>query len=173
MNTTTVKRIIVGMDQSTGASSAFGVCIYDPNTHLILATHELRPNSKTPEWKRIKEIANQLNALLDGAYKAHGPLEVRVEGVVMRGFSGQMIAWAVGTVIAHLPPNCTFEQVHNIKLKVFITGKHNASKQEMGQALTRYFEEKKNKKNVDAVRYLCDNGHWDAIDAICIAVYEE
>ncbi len=166
-----MKRIIVGIDQSTGASSAFGIAIYDGNTHSILATHELRPQCKRPEWQRIKEIAYQLNTILDGAYKAHGPLDIRCEGVVMRGRSGQMIAWAVGTVIAHLPPNCTFSEVHNIKLKMFITGSHNASKDEMGQGLLKIFSN--NKKALDTVRQLIDNKSWDAIDAICIAVYPE
>ncbi len=170
---TIIKRIVIGIDQSTGASSAFGLAIYDPNTHTILATHELRPKSKRPDWQRIKEISDQLHALLDGAYKAHGPLEVRCEGVVMRGRSGQIIAWAVGTIIAHLPPNCTFSEVHNIKLKSFIAGSHNASKREMGQALLNYFISKGNKKSIAAAQHLVDNEYWDAVDATCIAIYEE
>ncbi len=91
----------------------------------------------------------------------------------MRGRSGQIIAWSVGTVIAHLPPNCTFSEVHNIRLKMFITGNHLASKLEMGQGLLAFFRRKNNAASIDAVQHLLDNSNWDAIDAVCIAVYGE
>jgi len=167
-----VKRIIVSCDQSTGASSAFGIAVYDPNTQTILQTYQRWPTDKQPVWKRIKQITDQLKHILEETYKQYGPLEIRCENFVMRARSGQILAWSVGAIIAIMPPYSEFCEVHNIKNKVAMTGNNGASKLDMGTSLLARFKALGNQKNIDLIQNLIDNKEWDAIDACCIAVYD-
>lgn len=168
-----LKPIILAIDQATGASSAMGLCLYDPNTQTILGTHEIRPSMKKPSWRRIRDIAGQVHQIISLAYIKYGALEVRFEGVVMRGRSGQVLAWSVGAIIGHIPLSCTVSEVHNITLKRFITGNAGADKRAMGEGLMRYFEKLNKGEALDAVRKLIDNNMMDAVDAVCIAVCDE
>lgn len=165
-----IKRIRLGIDQGTGASSAMGVALYDPNTDELLGAWELRPSMRKPSWQRIRDITLQAKSIIDTAIAKHGPLEVRFEGVVLRNRGGQILAWSVGAIIGHIPLSCTVSEVHNITLKRFITGNAGADKRAMGEGLIRYFEKLNKGEALDAVRKLIDNNMSDAIDAVCIAV---
>ncbi len=166
-----MKRIVFAIDQATGASSACGICLYDPNTDKLLATYEFRPQMKKPAWKRIRDIAGQVDAIMAGAIKTHGPLEVRFEGVVMRGRSGQILAWMVGAIIGSVPLFCEVVEVHNITLKRNLTGSSTADKKMIGEALLRRY--KNSPETLDALQYLIDTKQEDALDAVAIAICTE
>lgn len=165
-----MKRIIFAVDPGSGSSSALGICIYDPNKGEILYTTELWPkaNNQKPTWRRLLDMMYQIKSHIESARKKYGPLEVRTECFVMRGKGGETLARLVGGLIANLSWDCTFVEVHNIKLKCFITGRHKATKPEMGQGL---ISKLKNLPSIDAVQKLIDNNNWDAVDAACIAIY--
>lgn len=166
-----MNRIVVAIDPGTGSAesgSACGVAIYNKNTDTLLTAFELRANSKTPAYKRILEISHQLRDVLASAKAKYGPLEVRTESFVMRGKGGETLARLVGALIASLPSDCTFAEVHNITLKKDLTGFGGADKGDIGLALVKRFP-----KQVDAVQRLIDTKQEDALDAIAIAICRE
>ena len=163
-----MRRIIFAIDPGTGSSSACGICVYDPNTVKIITTLEVWPELQKPTWKRLRDMQTQVMHLLNAARDIHGPLEVRTESFVMRGKGGETLARFIGGVIAHLPWDSEFVEVHNIILKRNITGNARADKSEMGEAL-----KKKVPLCIALIQEMIDNKSWDAIDAACIAICTE
>lgn len=163
-----MKKVILACDPGSGVKSAFGLCLYNPNTDHVIDVLEIRPSLQKPTWKRLQDVAHQVAQYIKVAESKYGPLEVRSEKFIMRGLGGETLNRLIGAVLFAIPTASDFVEVHNIVLKRNLTGNARADKKEIGEALLKRFPHQ-----TKLIQSLIDGDKLDGLDAIAIAICTE
>lgn len=157
--------LIVGIDQSTGARSNLGFSVIDTNDMSIVLAKEFDVKKHADLRVRLKETA----VLLSQEFKRLEAMErdyiIFLEGFVMQGIGGQTLQRLNGAILIVTPANRQVHFIHNLQVKKYITGKGNAEKKEVAQALKeKWFP------NSTLFFDLVTSSRFDAIDSIAIAL---
>jgi Holliday junction resolvasome RuvABC endonuclease subunit len=155
--------IIMGVDPGTGSKSALGMAVVDVRRRVLLRWEEYV--AKGAAWERIRSVIGQLK----GAIIACPDVEaIASEYFVMRGKGGETLSRLVGGLIVSIPDGTKFIEVQNSTIKKVLTGRGDASKEEVAAAVLNYFKD--DWESYSTVKTLIAEESWDAIDAMAIAI---
>ena len=168
--------LFLGIDQSTGSKSALGIALIEPKSKTILFSASLRPRFKGMSTEqRIYDLAQQFDEIFLDIYmdcrQNKTKLVITFEQFVMRGKSGQSLAWIVGALISCIPIDDDFILIlhtNNLYAKKNSTGSGKSDKEQIGAGLLEIFEG--NKESIDKLKDLIHNELWDEVDAISLAL---
>lgn len=157
-----------GLDPTSGARSAIGLCLISLETKEILFTRELKL-APTPDLrKRLKllchELAKAFKQAEEIALARNEDYNIFIESTVMMGKGGESLQRAIGAMLVLSPSHREVHHVSNMQIKAFVGGTGKADKREVAEGLKKYFP------NCDTIFNLIASSRWDSTDAIAIAV---
>jgi len=155
--------LVVGIDPSTGAKSALGFSVFDPNTSEILVLKEMthpHPDLRTRMKGLILQIVKELRKLDD----AKIDYVVFIESTVMVGKGGESLQRLIGAIMTVIASGIRVEHVSNMQIKSFIGGTGKADKQQVAMGLMKFFP------NDDVLGDMIRAHRYDALDSLGVGV---
>lgn len=156
--------ICIGIDPS---SNAVGLSIFDPNTKELFVFEQIVAPKSKDVHKRIRYLYEEVSLRTLNV----NPLErtyAAVEDTVLRGRSGQILAFATGALIATIPSHCEFTTIRNTTVKKLIGGSGDADKVIVARGVLAWAHG--NKETEEQVRAAIQRGHFDALDSLAIGI---
>lgn len=155
--------LVVGIDPSTGAKSALGFSIYDPNKNEIITLKELTfPSSDFR--KRLKgliiQIVREFKRLDEYKYR----YVVFIESTVMLGKGGESLQRMIGAIMAIIGSEIRVEHVSNMQIKSFVGGTGKADKEQVATGLLKFFP------NDEFLMDMIRAHRYDALDSLAVGV---
>lgn len=167
----TVPDLIIGIDPSSGAASALGICIIDSRNRKILDIDEILPAGKyTSVEVRIRLIANKLKQILSKYYYYESAL-VATEFTIMKGKGGESLNRAIGAIISSVPlekDGWIWKNVQNTSVKLLVAGAGNAEKEAVALGTEKFFIN--DPPSIDIIKSLIKLEKWDIMDATAIGI---
>lgn len=156
--------LVIGIDPS---SNAVGLSIFDPDTKDLFVFEQI----VAPKSKDVHKRIRYLHEAVSFHTLNMDPLErtyAAIEDTVMRGRSGQILAFATGSLIATIPSHCEFTTIRNTTVKKLVGGKGDADKVEVARGVLAWAQG--NNETVEKVRAAIQAGHFDALDSLAIGI---
>lgn len=155
--------LVVAIDPSTGAKSALGFAVFDPNTKEIITVKEMVTPAKDLR-ARIKELVLQLVKEFKKLDEAKIDYIVFIESTVMVGKGGESLQRIIGAIMTVVPSSKRFEHVSNMQIKAFVGGHGHAKKDQVAHGLFKFFPED------ELLPGLITAHRYDALDALAVGV---
>lgn len=155
--------LVVGIDPATGARSALGFSIFDPNTEKILLAKEISNPSKDLRT-RIKSIVVQLVKEFKRLDENACNYVVFIESTVMLGKGGESLQRVIGAIMTIIPAGIQMEHVSNMQIKAFVGGTGKADKNQVAMGLINFFPE--DPLLIDLIKA----HRYDVLDSIAVGV---
>lgn len=155
--------LVVGIDPSTGAKSALGFSVFDPNTQEILILKEMvypSPDLRTRMKGLILQIVRELKKLDEAKLN----YVVFIESTVMRGKGGESLQRLIGAIMTIVGTGVQVNDVSNMQIKSFIGGTGKADKQQVATGLIKFFP--KDELLLEMIRA----HRYDALDSLGVGV---
>lgn len=162
-----MKRIVIGIDPGTGASSPTGFVAFDPDNMELLHAEKLTSTSKSAD-RRLQEIAEQARELMS-VIDPEVEVFVFVESFFIRGRGNQVLQQIIGALKAAAPKRAYVADVANTTMKKQIAGHGRAEKHEIGLNLLGYCAPR-NDDSRTTIQIWIDRGEWDLTDAFGIGL---
>jgi Holliday junction resolvasome RuvABC endonuclease subunit len=156
--------LVIGIDP---ASNTVGLAIFDPETRDLFVFEQL----VAPKSKDVHKRIRYLNEAVSFHTLNMDPNErtyAFIEDTVMRGRSGQILAFATGSLIATIPSHCEFATIRNTTVKKLVGGKGDADKVEVARGVLKWAQG--NEETVEKVRAAIQAGKFDQLDALAIGI---
>lgn len=164
MSGTAPKRLVVGVDPGSGASSPTGFACFYPEERLLVHTEDIWPSEGATEYRdRYRQIAGRVHELLEFIDPELDVLVV-CESFVMRGKGGEILARLTGALMAAIPEHHRFAFVQNSSVKKVVGGHGQAEKEIVARGVLNFFEQ------AQAVADIIAAGRWDLTDALAIGI---
>lgn len=163
-----MKRIVIGIDPGTGASSPTGFVAFDPESFEILHAEALTSKNKDG-GTRLREIAAQASEIMD-AIDPDLEVYVFIESFFIRGRGNQILQQVIGALKAASPARALVADVPNTTMKRVIGLHGKAEKQEIAKNLMSIAAYQNSASAHDQIGYWMLNDMWDMTDALAIGL---
>ncbi len=165
-----MERLVVAIDQSTGASSAVGLAILTDDLTVIDSAAFMPKQRYRVAEKRIvclhEQITQYVSKYITFAVESQMRIEVVFERTVMASKAGELLAESVGAFCTAFPNNelISFHKVSNTAMKRIISGSGKGDKVAVAKGLLNHLP----KSEHDLIIKLLNGQSYDTLDAIAI-----
>ena len=162
--------IVIGLDPGLGVKSPTGLTVFDPESRAIRALKEIWPPKRVPIQEKLFYARQSFERfLVETRIEKDEELLLASEYFVMRGKGGESLQRLIGAYFSALLKDTEVIEVQNVKVKMALGGKGDASKEEVAEGVYSWFKVK-NIESANIIRGLITAKKWDLLDSLAIGI---